>query len=98
MQAMRGPGGIDMGQLMQNLFASMIIIEPQGGDDDLEWQLNRLFAAAAGPPEVGTSAAVLEALPVVEVTSADVAARLQCSVCMDDFAEGETVGVQCELR
>jgi hypothetical protein len=81
-----------MGQLLQSLFASMTIIEPHGGDEDLESQLNRLFAAAAGPPEVGTSAAVLEALPVVVVTHADVGALLQCSVCMDGFVEGETVG------
>jgi len=90
-EAIRGPGGIDMGQILQSLFASMAIIEPHEGDEDLESQLNRLFAAAAGPPEVGTSTAVLEGLPVAEVTTADVAARLQCSVCMDDFVEGETV-------
>lgn len=42
-----------------------------------------------GPPPV--SKEIIDALPVVEVTNEQIAAKLQCSVCWEDFVAKENV-------
>ncbi|VEN58795.1 unnamed protein product [Callosobruchus maculatus] len=44
---------------------------------------------STGPPPV--SKAVIDALPIVEITSEQFVAKLQCSVCWEDFLTGESV-------
>lgn len=50
---------------------------------------NRLYFRVLGPPPV--SKEVIDALPIINVKADQVDAKLQCSVCWEDFTLDENV-------
>lgn len=59
-----------------------------GPGESLDQIAARLFAEYQ-PVERPTARAVIDTLPVVPITAADVAAKKQCSVCLEEFKAGE---------